>query len=66
MVKVYDLRINKPQYVLYGDNLKGFDWSQYCRSLLATYSRDSSVIKFWDLQNSDSERAKESLLQNIL
>ena len=65
IVKVYDLRINKPQYVLLGDNFLGFDWSHYCHSLLATFSRNSSIVKFWDLNSSDSELAKEKLLQGL-
>ena len=65
IVKVYDLRINKPQYVLIGEDFLGFDWSQYCHSLLATFSRNSNIVKFWDLNSSESEQAKEKLLQGM-
>ena len=65
MVKVYDLRIAKPQYVLKGENLKGFDWSHYCKSLLATFSSNSDVVQFWDLNNSESELSKKELLKSV-
>ena len=64
MIKVYDTRINSsPQYVLLGENFLGFDWSHYCHSLIATYSRNSDIVKFWDMNVSDSERAKSELLE---
>ena len=40
-VRIYDKRISTPQYVLckfHDSEFLGFDWSQYCQSLLATYS----------------------------
>ena len=43
IVKVYDIRINRPPYVLIGDEgseFMGFDWSQYCNSLIATFSKN--------------------------
>ena len=47
------------------DNLLGLDWSHYCKSLLATYQRNSAVVKFWDLNNHKSETAKVVLLNEI-
>ena len=41
----------------------GFDWSQYCHSLLATYSQGKDVVRFWNLHNSESEQAKQKLLE---
>ena len=64
MIKVYDIRINNsPQYVLQGENFLGFDWSHYCRSLIATYSRNSDIVKFWDINILESERAKAELIE---
>ena len=68
MIKVYDIRINRPQYVLIGDegsDFMGFDWSHYCKSLIATFSKNSSIVKFWDLNNADSEKAKETILLDL-
>ena len=68
MVKVYDIRINRPQYVLIGDEsseFMGFDWSQYCKSLIATFSKNSSIVKFWDLNNVESEKAKQTILLDL-
>ena len=63
MIKVYDLRIPRPQYVIKGENLKGFDWSHYCHSLLASYSSNSNVVQFWDLNSTESELARKEYLK---
>ena len=51
--------------MLLGEDFLGFDWSYYCRSLLATFSRNSNIVKFWDLNSSESELAKEKLLEGM-
>ena len=62
-IKIYDLRIPKPQYILKykegGDHIRGLDWSHYRQSLLASYSQNSDEIMFWDLNNHESEQARQ-------
>ena len=62
MIKIYDLRIPKPQYILKykeGDHIRGIDWSHYRQSLIASYSQNSDEIRFWDLNNHESEQARQ-------
>ena len=64
-IKIYDLRIPKPQYILKckdGETLRGIDWSYYRQSLLASYSSSSQEIKFWDLNNHESEEARQDYI----
>jgi len=68
-VRIYDKRITQPQFVLQRPQegeFMGFDWSRYCESLLATYSRSSDVVRFWNLYNPKSEDAKQKLLEGNL
>ena len=43
----------------------GFDWSNFRKSLLATYFRDSEVVSFWDLNKPISEFARNALIKNL-
>jgi len=63
-IKIYDLRFTKkPQYVLEDEKIWGFDWSHYRSGLLASYNQNSDLVKFWDLNNHESEDARIILLE---
>lgn len=51
-IRIFDIRINqKPQFVLRDEQILGFEWSLHSQNLIASYNRNSNIVKFWDVNS---------------
>jgi hypothetical protein len=48
--------------VLRDDQMLGFEWSLHSQNLLASFNRNSSIVKFWDINSYQSDESRKVLL----
>lgn len=41
----------------------GFEWSLHSQNLIASFNRNSNVVKFWDVNSYQSEESRKVILQ---
>lgn len=63
LIRIYDIRLaNRPQFVLRDEQMLGFEWSLHTANLIVSFNRNSSIVKFWDINSYMVDESRKVLL----